>query len=71
MYICLCKAVTENKIRRAVADGACTLRELQYAHGVGTGCGKCVPAAKTCLDEALRAQARQSTLRSVSAVPAA
>ncbi len=56
MYICLCKAVTEKKIRRAVEGGATTLRELQQLHGLGTGCGKCVPSAKACLDQALLAQ---------------
>ena len=70
MYICICRAVSDRKIRRAVEGGVTSLRELQQLHGLGTGCGKCVPAAKQCLDKALLAQREQE--RSVPfAVPAA
>lgn len=45
MYVCICKAVSESRIRRAAADGTCTLRDLREQLGVGTGCGKCVAHA--------------------------
>lgn len=54
MYVCVCRAVRERQIREAAAEGVTTLRELQQATGLGTGCGKCVPSARACLDEALR-----------------
>lgn len=59
MYVCVCKAVTESRIRRAVAEGAVSsLRDLRNSHGLGTGCGKCVPQAheflKGCLEEKAR-----------------
>lgn len=64
MYVCVCKAVTESRIRRAVAEGATSLRDLRNSHGLGTGCGKCVPQAheflKGCLEEKSAGEA-QST----------
>jgi bacterioferritin-associated ferredoxin len=56
MYVCICKAVSEKRIRRAVAEGATTLRELRTATELGTNCGKCVPHAYQCLKEALETQ---------------
>ncbi|TJY64854.1 (2Fe-2S)-binding protein [Sinimarinibacterium sp. CAU 1509] len=50
MYVCICKAVSDRAIRRAVAnDGVVTLRELSRRHGVGTCCGKCVPEIREML----------------------
>lgn len=57
MYVCVCKAVSDRAIRRAVhQDGVTSLRELARAHGVGTCCGKCVPQARELLGETLREQ---------------
>lgn len=58
MYVCICKAVSEKRIARAVGEGAITLRDLREATGLGTNCGKCVPQAYQLLREAL--DARQS-----------
>jgi bacterioferritin-associated ferredoxin len=58
MYICICKAVPDSRTRRAVEHGVVlTLRDLRREFGVGTGCGKCVPAARELLDQALQAGA--------------
>jgi len=56
MYICICKAVSDKRIARAVADGATTLKDLRDVTGLGTGCGKCVPVAYQQLREALDAR---------------
>ncbi len=54
MYICVCKAVTDRQIQRAVReDGVISLRELTREMGLGTCCGKCVPAAREVLGAAL------------------
>ena len=45
MIVCVCKAVNDRAIRRAVAEGHDTLDALQFELGVGTCCGKCVPTA--------------------------
>ena len=55
VYVCLCKAVTDQQIQQAVEDGACTMRDLARELGVATQCGKCGCDArellKYCLDE--------------------
>lgn len=53
MYVCVCKAVTDSRIREAVQGGACTLRDLRNELGVGSGCGKCVPQAYEVLSACL------------------
>ena len=57
MYVCVCKAVSDRAIRRAVReDGVTSLRELARGHGLGTCCGKCVPQARELLGQVLREQ---------------
>jgi bacterioferritin-associated ferredoxin len=56
MYVCVCKAVSDSRIKRLVKDGATTLRDLSRETALGTCCGKCVPAAREVLSEALAAQ---------------
>lgn len=56
MYICICKAVSDKRIARAVGEGAITLKDLRDRTGLGTGCGKCVPQAYQLLREALDAR---------------
>ena len=51
MYICLCNAITEREVRECARRGCCSLDELSMQLGVGSGCGKCRPAAKEILDE--------------------
>jgi bacterioferritin-associated ferredoxin len=47
MYVCLCHAVTDRRIRQAVQEeGASGLRQIQLCLRVGTQCGKCIPAAR-------------------------
>jgi bacterioferritin-associated ferredoxin len=58
MYVCICKAVSERAIVRAVAGGATTLKDLREATGLGSGCGKCVPQAYQLLRDTL--EQRQS-----------
>ena len=53
MYICLCKAVTDKDIHRAVSNGTSTMRCLRQQNGVGSQCGRCVGHAKEVLGEAL------------------
>ena len=57
MYICVCKAVTDKQITAAVADGAKRVADLSRRTGLGTCCGKCVPAARQLIDQARPAPA--------------
>lgn len=51
MYICVCKAVTDQQIKLAIADGHCSRRQLHQCLGVGSACGKCNPHIKQILNE--------------------
>ena len=41
MYICLCNALTEAKVKQAVRDGAHRPREVYAAAGCRAQCGGC------------------------------
>tara|TARA_Y100000758_G_scaffold149499_1_gene105950 strand:- start:1113 stop:1325 length:213 start_codon:yes stop_codon:yes gene_type:complete len=55
MYVCLCKGVTDNQIKDAIAGGACSMRDLRNDLEVGTQCGKCARDCKSLLSETLSA----------------
>ncbi|HEY1075333.1 MAG TPA: (2Fe-2S)-binding protein [Fontimonas sp.] len=70
MYLCVCKAVSERMARRAIQqDGVVSLRDLTRATGLGTCCGKCVPAAREFLQAEQSAQA-DPTMACNAAMPA-
>ncbi|WP_374487431.1 (2Fe-2S)-binding protein [Zoogloea sp.] len=52
MYVCVCRAVTDKHIDRAVQEGATRLRDLRSLLGVTEECGRCAQCAKECLDDA-------------------
>ena len=41
MYVCICNAVTDRDIRRAVNDGVECFEQLQMRTGCATCCGCC------------------------------
>jgi bacterioferritin-associated ferredoxin len=53
MYVCICNAVTDRDIRRAVEQGACSLDCLQEKLAVSTCCGQCADHATACLERML------------------
>ncbi len=53
MIVCICKAVSDKRIRRAASEGVVSLRDLSRELGVGTCCGKCVPQAREVLSQAI------------------
>ncbi len=57
MYVCLCNAVTDRKIREAVGEGCCSMRDLQTTLGVAARCGKCASSARDVLVDALHEKA--------------
>ena len=46
MYVCICRGVTDRQIRRAVDEGAQTLREVQSKLPLADCCGRCGPVAR-------------------------
>jgi bacterioferritin-associated ferredoxin len=61
MYVCICNAVTDSDIRKAVADGVCNLGQLRQATGCGTTCGCCKELAGEVLQQSL-AETRETPL---------
>jgi bacterioferritin-associated ferredoxin len=55
MYICICKAVNDSAIKKAVSDGISNFRDLSTATGCGTQCGSCIKLAREVMDQALQA----------------
>jgi bacterioferritin-associated ferredoxin len=41
MYVCVCRAVTDTEVDRAIDEGACTLAQVTRACGAGGDCGAC------------------------------
>lgn len=52
MYICLCKGISDNKIRELLSLGNPSLRSLQKLCQAGTDCGMCLAEVKALIDEA-------------------
>ncbi|MGE0383905.1 MAG: bacterioferritin-associated ferredoxin [Gammaproteobacteria bacterium] len=50
MYVCICNAVSDRDISRAVSDGAGSLDDLRSRLRVSTGCGACADEATQCLE---------------------
>ncbi len=53
MYVCICNAVNENAIRKAVADGITKWKDLCHTLKVATQCGTCALDAKTFFEQVL------------------
>lgn len=51
MYVCVCKAITESRIRAALDDGARSVRDLRRELGCCTGCGRCGPYVRAIIAE--------------------
>ncbi len=45
MIVCVCKRISERKIRELTHEGVCSLEELQARTGLGTQCGQCLQSA--------------------------
>ncbi len=41
MYVCLCKAVTDRDIARAIDGGARSVEDVTRCTGAGSACGTC------------------------------
>ncbi|MFK8011244.1 MAG: bacterioferritin-associated ferredoxin [Marinicellaceae bacterium] len=56
MYICICNAVTDKQIKRAIKDGAQTIKDLNQKLNVGSNCGSCVTSAQSILDTTIQSK---------------
>ncbi|WP_144110554.1 bacterioferritin-associated ferredoxin [Paraburkholderia sp. BCC1886] len=46
MIVCVCKSVSDRKIRASIADGVDSFDELQFELGVASCCGKCAESVR-------------------------
>ena len=53
MYVCICNAVTDSDIRKAVDDGVRSLKQLRRTTGCGATCGSCNEMATEVLHQFL------------------
>ena len=53
MYVCLCRGITDQDIKDAVANGAESYREIRDLLDLGICCGRCAPEARAIISEEL------------------
>ena len=51
MYVCMCHAVTEARVKQEIDEGATTPRQIARGCKAGTDCGSCVRRIQTMLGE--------------------
>ena len=51
MYVCICNAVTDSEIQKAIEDGYDDLYALGIKLGAGMSCGSCTYAVQAILDD--------------------
>ena len=62
MYVCVCQAVSDHDIRRAVARGARTFEDVQTRTGCTTCCGCCEGEARELVATTLESERRAAAL---------
>jgi bacterioferritin-associated ferredoxin len=50
MYVCVCAAVTEARVRACIDEGAGSADEVGRRCGAGTGCGSCLDRLEGLID---------------------
>ncbi|MEV7771867.1 (2Fe-2S)-binding protein [Kitasatospora sp. NPDC086791] len=51
MYVCMCHAVTEDQVKKAIDGGANSPRQIAKGCKAGTDCGSCVRRIQALLGE--------------------
>lgn len=59
MYLCICNALSETRVRKVVDGGARCLGEVYLALGCKPQCGKCVDEVRAMLPAAERDRLRR------------
>jgi bacterioferritin-associated ferredoxin len=62
MLVCHCRGVSDRQIKRAVKNGACSLREVARATGAGMRCGGCRENVAKVVEDALQSEFRPSSV---------
>jgi bacterioferritin-associated ferredoxin len=64
MLVCHCRGVSDRQIKRAVKNGACTLRDVARETGAGMRCGGCRSNVAQVVQEAMKTEFRPSSAAS-------
>ncbi len=64
MLVCHCREVSDRQIKRAVKNGACSLRDVARETGAGLRCGGCRSNVAQVVQEALQSEIRPSSVSS-------
>ena len=65
MLVCHCRGVSDRQIKRAVQNGACSLRAVARETGAGMRCGGCRTTVAEVVHEALQCELRPSAVVSM------
>ena len=63
MYVCICHAVTDKDIQKAVDRGACSLFDVQNELPVGGCCGRCEDTAEAVVNDYLTSRQQDNARR--------
>ncbi len=53
MYLCICRSITDRKIKEAIYDGASNMDDIKQGLGAATCCGKCSRSINEVIQETL------------------
>ncbi|MBS9782158.1 MAG: (2Fe-2S)-binding protein [Gammaproteobacteria bacterium] len=56
MYICLCHAVTDSTIKKAIDNGASSVQDLKDELNVATCCGRCLNEVNEIMENHMKKQ---------------
>ncbi len=71
MYVCICRAVTEERVREAIEGGAHTVSAVTSACCAGDDCGTCHVVIEDMIEEHLESAAEATGPRRLPVVKAA
>jgi bacterioferritin-associated ferredoxin len=46
MYVCLCYGISDKELQKLIAQGVCSVKQVQQKCLAGTNCGSCLPQIK-------------------------
>ncbi|BAI71823.1 BFD-like (2Fe-2S)-binding domain protein [Azospirillum sp. B510] len=70
MYVCICHALNDKKVKAALDQGATTPASVFRHHDCQVQCGKCVPTMRSMVSEYRATMVQQAATAATGAVPA-
>lgn len=70
MYVCICHALNDKKVKAALDNGASNPASVFRHHNCQVQCGKCVPMMRSMASEHRAASVQQAAIAATATVPA-